>query len=475
MIYSFVASTCTIVVVAYLLKRGPILGYLAGGKLTPQAAVKLGLFFGVVGLVELYFAKERAPYDTYTLIITFAALRCGGLVGLIAAILLTIGAPLIIPQETLGRVILSIFFCLFAGLAARKIAGLSSSDRRRTVSNYVVIAAGISSIMLAEADAILLRLWLGGVEAAPFSLRMAVVRIAANSVGFVLLHMILNDALMRQAGERFRLEAERSRTMLAEAELGALRARIHPHFLFNALTSIAALSRIAPEKAETATIQLAQIMRRALEISPQAVRPLDEEVEYVKDYVEIEKLRLGARLQFEWDIAPEVQHVGLPPFVLQTLVENSILHGIAPKLGSGSVRVTARPQKSGHTLVVVADDGVGMTTDQRRRVLPSFSEKNEKEDLAVHTEPGSAPRFAHGLTLSSEHLCLIYGRRARIRLFSRPDCGTMVVFRIPGNSPFETAGSAFSRRTALALPKPVKQEPVLRAYLKHSGYQKEVS
>jgi two-component system LytT family sensor kinase len=260
---------------------------------------------------------------------------------------------------------------------------------------------------------------------------MAILRIAANFVGFILLHMILNDALARQYAERLRLEAERSRTMLAEAELGALRARVHPHFLFNALTSIAALCRLAPERAESATIQLAQIMRRALESSARIVQPLDEEIEYVRDYVEIEKLRLGSRLRFEWNISPEARRAGVPPFVLQTLVENSIIHGIAPKLGPGCVRVTARLQPSGYVLIAVADDGVGMTPTERRNALsPPGAGTDLKEG---HDAPNAmAPRDrAHGLSLSSKQLCQIYGSRAHIRLFSMPDRGTLAAFRIP--------------------------------------------
>ncbi|MBC8135241.1 MAG: histidine kinase [Fibrella sp.] len=448
MIYSFAASTCTIVVIAYLLKRGPILDYLAGGRLTPRAAAKLGLFFGLVGLVELYFAKERVPYDTYTLIMTFAALRCGGWVGLMTAAIMTAGAPIFLQQEALGRAILSVLFCLFAGLAARRIAGLSRDQRRPTPSN-VVIAAGVGTILLAEIDAVLLRLWIGGAEAAPFSLPVGLLRVGANSVGFVLLHMILNDALMRQAAEQFRLEAERSRTMLVEAELGALRARIHPHFLFNTLTSIAALCRFAPDRAEVATIQLAQIMRRALEISTRVVQPLEEEVEYVQDYVEIEKLRLGARLRFEWDITPEARSAGIPPFVLQTLVENSILHGIAPKIGPGAVRVTARKQRSGYVLVAVVDDGVGMAPSERRSVLSGCNAVTESAPPeAAPANPEARPR-AHGLTLISEQLCLVYGRGARIRLFSRRDVGTLAVFRIPPT----TAGAIRP-----ATPRAIRQE-----------------
>ena len=419
MIYSFAASTCTLVVVAYLLKRGPILAYLAGERLTLRAAAHLGFFFGLVGIIELYFAKDRAPYDTYTLIITFAALRCGGIVGLMTAALMVLGTPLLLPQETVGRVIVSIAFCLLVGLGARRIAGLS--QRKPKVSGRVVITAGIAALFLAETNAVLLRFWMGGDAAAPFSLPIAVLRTAANAAGLILLHMILSDALVRRAAEQFRLEAEQGRTLLAEAELAALRARVHPHFLFNALTSIAALCRIAPDRAEAATVQLGHIMRRALESPAQTVQTLDEEIDYVKDYVKIEELRLGNRLTFTWDIAPNAKQARVPPFVLQTLVENSILHGIAPKLGPGYVRVVARRRKSGQVFIAVADSGVGMNPAHQQQALSAAA-------------PDAPRRQGHGLILSSEQLCLVYGRGARVRLFSKPDVGTMVAFRLPASA-----------------------------------------
>jgi LytS/YehU family sensor histidine kinase len=239
----------------------------------------------------------------------------------------------------------------------------------------------------------------------------------------MLLQMIVNDAIARRDAEQFRIEAERSRTILAETQLGALRARIHPHFLFNALTSIAALCRIAPEKAEAATVQLGQIMRRALESDSRRTQSLSDEIEYVNDYVEIEKLRLGSRLKVIWDVEEGLENIHVPPFVLQTLVENAIIHGIAPKLEAGTVWIIARARRK-HVLIAIRDNGVGMSMVQRvqqsggRR--PGRREDHETQE-----------RQSHGLYMATEQLRLLYGPKARLRIFSRPDVGTMVVFRVP--------------------------------------------
>ena len=174
-------------------------------------------------------------------------------------------------------------------------------------------------------------------------------------------------------------------------------------------------------------------MRRALETPNRTTQTLDDEVDYVTDYVEIEKLRLGNRLRFEWDIAPAAEAAQIPPFILQTLVENSILHGIAPKLTPGRVRVTARVHRNGHVLVAVSDDGVGIAANERQAAL-------RDGDVALR-------RQGHGLRLSSEQLCLIYGRGARVRLFSRRDVGTIAAFCLPPSALPVPAARAVSTRT----------------------------
>ena len=272
------------------------------------------------------------------------------------------------------------------------------------------------AIILAELGAILARTLLHSQGEIVFSLELAVLKVAANGLGALLLQMVLSDAEARQRSEWLRLEVERSRTRLVESQLAALQARVHPHFLFNALTSIAALCRIAPLKAEKAVVQLGQLMRRALESAPRSLTPLHDELDAVTGYLELESLRLGKRLCVEQDIAPECLGALVPPFALQTLVENAILHGIGPRLEPAVLRIRIVQRQRG-TLVCVADSGMGMEPERLTHARSAWS-----------AESGGRP---HGLQIANEQLVLLLGRSARLRLFSKQNQGTLAVFMVP--------------------------------------------
>jgi LytS/YehU family sensor histidine kinase len=390
----FLKSTCVIVVFAYLLTRKPL-----------QAIGRLGVLFGLVGLVELWVARDRSPYDTYTLIITFVALRFGARIGGIAALIVGIGAPLFLQAEALMRTWAALAMSLGAGLTVRRALPAPKTN-----------LACVLAIILAELGAILARTLLHSQYEIVFSPELALLKVGANGLGALLLQMVLSDAEARQRSEGLRLEVERSRTRLVESQLAALQARVHPHFLFNALTSIAALCRIAPLKAEKAVVQLGQLMRRALESTPRSLTPLRDELDAVTGYLELEALRLGKRLSVEQEIAPECLGALVPPFALQTLVENAILHGIGPRLEPAVLRIQIAWRKRG-TLICVADSGIGMELERLAHARNAWS-----------AESGGRP---HGLQLANEQLVLLLGRSARLRLFSKPNQGTLAVFIVP--------------------------------------------
>ena len=140
-------------------------------------------------------------------------------------------------------------------------------------------------------------------------------------------------------------EAEQARMrlqMLAQdAELKALRAQLNPHFLFNALNSISALTSLDAARARDMCVRLSDFLRRSLGLGERTSVALSEELELCRGYLAIEQIRFGQRLRLDWRTAPEVEAALLPPLLLQPLVENAIKHGISPLAEGGEVRLEA--------------------------------------------------------------------------------------------------------------------------------------
>jgi LytS/YehU family sensor histidine kinase len=148
----------------------------------------------------------------------------------------------------------------------------------------------------------------------------------------------------------------------AEANLQALQAKINPHFLFNTLNTIAGLISEAPQRAEAVVVKLSKLFRYTLTATEQGQVPLTDELAVVRSYLEIEQARFGDRLRFEIQTQGPIDTVSLPGLTLQPLVENSVKHGLRPKLEGGTVKVSARADDGACHLSVI-DDGVGMRTE----------------------------------------------------------------------------------------------------------------
>ena len=162
-----------------------------------------------------------------------------------------------------------------------------------------------------------------------------------------------NRELRRREQER-----ERALTLATEARLASLESRIHPHFLFNTLNSISSLIRDDPEKAERMVERIAALLRYSLDAREGVLVPLHSELKIAVDYLEIEKTRFGDRLRYSIDVPDGAGSIEVPPFSVQTLVENSVKHAIAPRREGGEVRISVR--KSADRLQIeVFDDGPG--------------------------------------------------------------------------------------------------------------------
>jgi two-component system LytT family sensor kinase len=195
--------------------------------------------------------------------------------------------------------------------------------------------------------------------------------------------------------------------LLMAARVEALASQLNPHFLFNTLTSISSLIRSQPETARMLIVKLSGLLRRLLRSQEHFVT-LREELEAIDEYLDIEVIRFGPKLVIEKAIDPDSLDVVVPSMLLQPLVENSIKHGLAPKIGQG--RITIRSErKDGHAIIDVIDNGVGVNPDRAHRVR----------------EGGI------GLRNVNERLRVIYGANYQLQLDSVPGEGTCARVVIP--------------------------------------------
>ena len=159
------------------------------------------------------------------------------------------------------------------------------------------------------------------------------------------------------------MELAQLNTKLAQAQLSALRHQIEPHFLFNALNSVAGLIREnKPSEAITMLVSLSDFLRRTLSESNRQEVPLSEELDFVKEYLATQKVRFAERLQLSVDVPMELQDAAIPNLILQPLVENAIKHGIAKRKEGGSVRIAATSQDN-QLRISVSNDGPSLAPD----------------------------------------------------------------------------------------------------------------
>ncbi|BAS29231.1 sensor histidine kinase [Limnochorda pilosa] len=200
---------------------------------------------------------------------------------------------------------------------------------------------------------------------------------------------------------------------VTQAELEALRAQISPHFLFNTLNTIAALTYADAARAHDLIVRFAEFFRDTLNHRGEFAT-LEDELAYVNAYLEFERARLGDRLRVDVDVAPECRRALLPVLVVQPLVENAINHGIEPRPGPGSVRIAARAEAEGYR-IVVSDTGIGIPPERLGRVL----------------ERGYGTGLGMGLANVDQRLKSLFGLSSGLRIQSAVGEGTDVSFWVP--------------------------------------------
>ena len=201
-----------------------------------------------------------------------------------------------------------------------------------------------------------------------------------------------------------RLEAQ-----LSHAQLQALKMQLHPHFLFNTLHSISALLNKQPEAARTMITRLGDFLRLTLENSGTQEVTLQKEMEFLRCYLEIERVRFQDRLMTRVDVSPPALDAQVPNLILQPIVENAIRHGIAPRSTPGLIEILAKPQ-NGTLRIQIRDNGPGLPADRNSEAL-----------------------FTKGLGLANteRRLDRLYGAAHRFDLVNDPEGGLVVTLEIP--------------------------------------------
>lgn len=203
------------------------------------------------------------------------------------------------------------------------------------------------------------------------------------------------------------LKAAQLEARLIETELKALRQQMHPHFLFNTMNTVAVLVREGRnDDAVRLLARLSSLLRMSLDLTGVPEVTLQQELDFLGHYIEIQKARFSDRLHVDIAVEPEALQARIPNLLLQPIVENAILHGVAPKAGPGRVDVSGRIEGD-KLLLEVRDDGPGIPDGVVRA----------KENV--------------GLANTRERLSKIYGTRSQLLLHSEPGRGVTVQIVLP--------------------------------------------
>ena len=268
---------------------------------------------------------------------------------------------------------LNAFFILWVVLVSSGLlCWITRSHSRVLIERFALIAflvsmaliLAVSLLVVSYASWAELRDWLAYLEPLLFILRNL-------GIGFIATLLFVRYLVLRR---KWQVQ------VLAESEtrIEALQARIHPHFLFNTLNTISSLIHDRPDEAERATMDLADLLRSGL--SERSRHSLGEELELVRGYLRIEQLRLGDRLTVDWQLADDLPlDVELPALLLQPLVENAVVHGIARLPAGGVLRIEGDRDRRGRVHFVVEnpvpDDAEGQPGSGNRMALDNVRQR----------------------------------------------------------------------------------------------------
>jgi LytS/YehU family sensor histidine kinase len=220
-----------------------------------------------------------------------------------------------------------------------------------------------------------------------------------------LFYVLLAQEASREAEQR----ESQARVLARDAELRALKAQVNPHFLFNSLHSISALTSSDPKRAREMCIALADFLRATLGLGEKALIPLEEELSLIHSFLAVEKIRFGARLKMEEQIDPGTLDCMVPPLILQPLVENAVVHGIANLTEGGwiQLRVGAVHEANHANVSIEVENRFDPEAPVRRKSGVGLANVRQRLDTRYGNNASFAvnkngERFHVGLTLPAE-------------------------------------------------------------------------
>ena len=311
---------------------------------------------------------------------------------------------------------------LISGVVLRRMARPSYSSfpayLRRPIDTGVVLLGAITTswaTLASEPTSVWLLRWREAV----------ILPVLATVLGLGLVGVVYSHARMRSEIEEARAREAALREAALRARLRALQAQINPHFLFNAFNALAELTHADPEVAEEMVGDLAHILRYTLRSSAEGIVYLERELEVIRRYLRVEQARLGDRLRVIEEIAPDTLKRQLPGLTLQPLVENAVLHAVAPRSTVGTIRIQV-VARDDHLRIRVDDDGPGLPTAIRQALAVDYDEA-----IAIErASRGGTGGAGGGLVNVRQRLLLRYRGAASLET-AELDPGTRIEVRIP--------------------------------------------
>ena len=351
------------------------------------------LVFLVLGFVEESSASQTAWLNERIVTVCAAGLVAGPLIGLIVSAFVT---WLAVAYDGLpsGSIAISMF-C--GGLVGGWLHRWRPKVAERPLTGFCLTLA-VSCLR----DVLT---FLYGVNTLAGSAPFVRIGIAALVQGFGTATILAIVNLARNRDEQTRAAAS--------AEVRALQSRMNPHFLFNALNTLAALATIAPREIPRAAGRLRHFLRASFDQHEREFVSLGEELAVVRAYLDIESLRLGSRLKVEQDIEPGLSDALIPPFSFQPLVENAVQHGIQSSPEAGCLRLVVRRVGGEWLEMSIRDDGRGVPSRDVQRVF-------------FEVRP-----CIHALSLLRRRLQGLFGHSYLLEVASDLGRGTTVRMRVP--------------------------------------------